>query len=792
MQDGEPAVRRRAAPAPSISAINAPKYNQPIVKATSESLFNSIPPSMPQSKMSVDSYLSSRAPQPTESRTFQSSNSLYESPQRSSNTVTATLQQHHTTSSSSSNINSMSPQPSADGLMYSSDPLIAQNPTTSTSTIDHASTSREPVFRYSSLITYALSIPLMILLAFGGKYTLLILAFGSLLSFIFDILGSIEGSLMTAMITILGLWTSLVWAARLILKQSLSNFTILGVMGVILSYTFLHIASAYRAMRIEFDSSFYFIETLMFATLPLLSSVIITWFICIEIPALDIPIVLSTVYFAYVLILCHPRQSSAPVAIVSAREQHERRVKNVLAPSMALMVYAVPVFCSPIVHAAAHHHAIYRSFTTGALHPIADVAISACYPLLLMCIAAEHQISYFSLKPDIFTMGISVLKTVTFCALLFCLQAHPYFEEIKALSKLAEPYATLLYMAVGTLTAIGIALQHSASFNTSLSYASASPRKQSSLVRRVVTSSIAGAVCGLLGVAVRLPKLVSIIAAVGGVLYSEYCQNWSGSGRGWIAWLFGQVLVFTAGLCLSVVGLTLTGTTLYFLDVELTWHGYSISMKQLCAGFTFVLSGVTTVVSLALQAQPATNVQSSNILPTSSGSDLSLPSRTHRPATSSTTEPSPIFSLGYSSLLLVITAFELFVREQSWTEWETYVDIVYPPYLLGTTALVLILLSYRVYSRQLLSKEFLFVCFTMQTFKLLHLIEWKSNAIAACGGMVIAYVLPFIIHASDETVYDKKSNQAVLSNQSAGQNAVSSVVIWTYFVVVTTMTALAR
>ena len=182
--------------------------------------------------------------------------------------------------------------------------------TTTTNPTDVADYKAE--FLHSSVLLTACAPALCIILAFGGRPALLALCFGSLVSYIFDIMGSVEGTLISILVTGLGLWSTVVWSARLILSESMFNFSVVIVMGVLLFEVFIVICAQFRSLLTEFDSLFYFLEMQMFATIPLLCSTIITWFICVEIPSLDFPLCFSTSYFLYVMWVCQPRRSSHP------------------------------------------------------------------------------------------------------------------------------------------------------------------------------------------------------------------------------------------------------------------------------------------------------------------------------------------------------------------------------------------------------------------------------------------------------------------------------------------------
>jgi hypothetical protein len=51
---------------------------------------------------------------------------------------------------------------------------------------------KEPVFRHGELLIMSLAPAVLVMLAFGGKPSLVAICFGSLFSYIFDILGAME------------------------------------------------------------------------------------------------------------------------------------------------------------------------------------------------------------------------------------------------------------------------------------------------------------------------------------------------------------------------------------------------------------------------------------------------------------------------------------------------------------------------------------------------------------------------------------------------------------------------
>ena len=177
-------------------------------------------------------------------------------------------------------------------------------------------------FQYAELVLASL-VPLqLVLVAFGGRLFINIAGIGLGLAYIFDIIGigidcihcslmSLLTYLLTVEITILllilvalGLWASLVYAGthsfnhlltylfthslihlltpsgRLLLMESFAYFAILIAMGIVIFYSYIIVLSRFKTVLHEFDSLFYWFETLIFTTTPLLARYSFTRFLC--------------------------------------------------------------------------------------------------------------------------------------------------------------------------------------------------------------------------------------------------------------------------------------------------------------------------------------------------------------------------------------------------------------------------------------------------------------------------------------------------------------------------------
>jgi hypothetical protein len=256
---------------------------------------------------------------------------------------------------------------------------------------------------------------------------------------------------MSALVCGLGLWATMVLSARMMLAESIFNFPLVIVMGVVLIAIFLVICGHFKSLLIEFESSFHFVEVVLFATIPLLSSVIISWFLCVEIPSLSLPFCFSTCYSLYTIWLLSPRPSSHPSSATA--NSFEKTSVYTLPAVVAKTVYAIPVIVSPLLHIALCHNVILSSARRQT-----DIANAFLYPLLCMLMCAESHIDYWNGYDEnyrrILKLKLSDCKLATSALLFFFLQNHPVLDDLKSLSGLARPIASLFLCGAALLGSV--------------------------------------------------------------------------------------------------------------------------------------------------------------------------------------------------------------------------------------------------------------------------------------------------------------------------------------------------
>ncbi len=281
-------------------------------------------------------------------------------------------------------------------------------------TDDLSSATKSMGFMHAELLLKCLIPPLLVMLTFGGKPTLLIMCLGVLLMHTLDMLGSVEGSVVVSICLLVTMWCSLLWGARLLLDESMLNFCLLIVMGAILLYTLVCVLSQYKSILYDFHDAFNYMEHVIFMTLPLYGSALVTWFISIEFGGVSSTnsisfsaqmaqphLVFAIVYYSYLYFLAAPRVSSArtsflrPKSNKSSREdlraaaskgknlngtsavtnvlyqQEELTVKYTL-PSTAIQVavYCLPLIICPLMYCSANYWTVHNYFYPDSLASI--------------------------------------------------------------------------------------------------------------------------------------------------------------------------------------------------------------------------------------------------------------------------------------------------------------------------------------------------------------------------------------------------------------------------------------
>jgi hypothetical protein len=327
-------------------------------------------------------------------------------------------------------------------------------------------------FLYGDLFLAALLPPVLVMLAFGGRPMLIAICFGSMFTYIFDIFGamevchrrsslrlifySLQTTVLSIVVTLMCLWGTLLYAARFLLQESLLNLGVVFMLTTLIGLVFLALAGQFRALRIEFESSFYFIEAILMAVTPLVSSAILTWFIAVEFPSLDLSFAFCVCHFIYTQVLLHPRPTSHPNPTKSSVITHWGGGPYVLSLPMVVAVYLTPVILCPALHITMHHAVAMSS----SLHQLFHFGLSCLFPVMTITLSAERQLLYWP-EPErpILASLLFLVKVVVSAGLALCLQTNELLEDLKDFSGMQEPYASLVLLSV-VLLLLGALILH--------------------------------------------------------------------------------------------------------------------------------------------------------------------------------------------------------------------------------------------------------------------------------------------------------------------------------------------
>ena len=425
-----------------------------------------------------------------------------------------------------------------------------------------------------------------------------------------------QGTLMAVLICGLGLWATLVLSARSILSESILNFPLVIVMGIALIMIFILICAHFRSLLNEFATGFYMLEVLLFATIPLLSSVIISWFLCVEIPFLDLSFCFSTVYFAYTLWLGMPRRSSHPSSFTSSF--HERSHMLTMPRNVLMAVYAVPVIFTPLLHLALCHNVLVISSSR-----ISGIVISILFPLLLMTTCLENHTGYWR-EEDTATLLKYITNVKLICsALLFVLvQSHPVLDDLKKLSNLPASYSSALLCGIAMLMALVVYLHRMILIQFK---GKRSGLDDCTLVDNIVVtmtglyvfSSMCAGCCGaLFAIFLGLSPFATFLAFEGAMAANNF-YRYSSSNRpkSLMSFIFTYgipvlLMIFAARVVLFNFLYKTIVLTVFQLDFEL----FPMSMMEFCSGLdqlvVFAVSVPTIVKALSdtLESRGASKV----------------------------------------------------------------------------------------------------------------------------------------------------------------------------------------
>lgn len=576
----------------------------------------------------------------------------------------------------------------------------------------------EPGFFYGTLIFYGLLPPTLVLLAFGGRPAIIVLCFGAIISYIFDLLGSLEATMVAIAVTLIGLWGTMVWAARFLLRDSFLNIALIFLLVVTLLFIFISVAGHFRGLLLELDAVFYLLEAIIIPNMPLICSSLLTWFLCVEVPALDLSICFSTCYFVYLIIYGSPKIPSSD--LLSSDGGRERFI---ISKSLVKALYVIPIVVSLAMHLALHHNVLDSTW-----HRFLGIVVSINYPALLMVSAAESQLGYYNLSERTeIASQLSATKLFLALTLVICLKNHPLLDEVKVFSVVPEPFSSYLLSAalVCGFAAVHIHRESRKSATASLPMGDVLMERASDVfvVNPVVSGLVAAAataLCVLLG----MPWHKAPLCVVGAVCLAEFYQRPRTR-------VVSIVLVVSAAASAAIAAFHICNKTLWHLTFSMTWHNdVELTLKWLC-----ILTTVLCVVAVVLPALAPTAKLDSNL----AGTPTSL---------STAGVYDGLFSFLLVAFAAVAAALELMLRDQDWQEAGVQTDSVYPPYLLGCSALLFLVTAMHLLSIGVIGISSLLGVSLVQSCKLLPMVGIPSDIAASSVCLLLVLALPFVRHTS--------------------------------------------
>ena len=460
----------------------------------------------------------------------------------------------------------------------------------------------------------------------------------------------------------------LVWAARVFIAESTLNFSVILLMWIVLFFSFLVSCNFFSGIVNDVGVVLAVMNQLMFATLPLVSAALLSWFLCIEVPSLDLLLCFNAVYFVYMLFLGRPRI----VSLSLRKGKHSPTspagsMQTYLLPAYLLIImYIIPIVMTIFMHIAIHHNVLSTSHTR-----VTNFLLSVLVPALLMTYCAHKQLTSgaasFHAQDDQLVENLpKFLEGSTYvlsCLMIYCIQSHPMLDELKSFSDLSDEMAGYAIMTAVFLVFAAFAIHQfckkqtayliEQSENMNSDSAAADARKRMKFVSILASVCIGGA-NALMTVVIGLPEHAVGVSVVGAMSLAEYYlhSDWSAGHR---AILLCIASLYSALAASSFIKMALGGILYQF-----HWH-VDATMPE----FTTVIN-LLVPVAVLLPTMLGSNVVDSAAY----AGDLmhhGLPRTDINSAASSSGSRyigNVVFEWVFPVVTVIVAAAELMIREQ--------------------------------------------------------------------------------------------------------------------------------
>jgi hypothetical protein len=457
-------------------------------------------------------------------------------------------------------------------------------------------------------------------------------------------------------------WGSLLFAGRYLLQDNfLAHTPLLLTFAVLIVWVLILISSGFRAVRNEFDSFLMYAESLMFSTLPIACSAIVTWCLCVEMPYLEVSLVFPVVYALYMLLLGAPRKSNFVSAAPITAGERAGVWPYIISEGNVVALLVLPCIVNPLLFIVAH-----RNVLSEFIERVEELLLSVAVPGLLMLTVAERHIGYWptdAMKRSYlryFELGRTGLLVVA----LFGVKDHHFFDSMKVFSRhsyLPEGFVfpLLLVCFASLLAAVHFyreieVLDSGKSDEDEDAYYKGRRRGVPDSVlftHPAMTLSVAVAATGL-AVLIGTPLAVAPIFVMGAVALSEY---YLAAGRGLIQGraLLAVTLVAFGAFPVALLVDAFSNVTLQFLTFSFKWS-FNIEMTvQTFCTWCMLLSIFAVVLPAVLAGKRR-----------SGGFYGLLPGHHERSDEDNVVSSAEfIFSIGYFLFCSFVMVLELIVRE---------------------------------------------------------------------------------------------------------------------------------
>jgi hypothetical protein len=436
------------------------------------------------------------------------------------------------------------------------------------------------------------------------------------------------------------------------------NLSIVPVYGMILTFTFLHALSYFAMIANELSILLHMAHQLIFATLPLVSSTLLSIYLCEEVVAFELTKCFSIIYFLYIYFLCPPRyvyitgyvkSGSRVTSSVGINE------KMLLPEQVMRAVYILPIPLSLIIHIALHYNLL-----TATRSSVLSLAQAVLLPCLLMLVSYRRHLNYQrQLRSD--QRVDRKARTDNYISLIVSIYAlsivdHPMFDDLRRFGRLEEPLPT--YVMLGLVLALLLSalfirrIQAIHNLESDMNMLCSSGSTQSWLLTlRLCLCTSVGMAAVLLCALIGMPFSKLPICLLGAVTLTElYFQPKDNR-------LYHLVLVFVAFWCLMAPLATFYESTVYYITFSIAWH-VDLSMANF-GSLLIWLTIFSALVPVMLDPKFMHRAAMNGLLPLASSSSSSSNSSGHM-----SQELRLLFTLLFVVLSVSTAALELMVLEQ--------------------------------------------------------------------------------------------------------------------------------